>query len=939
MIQESSSPWGFPVIFVPKKDGGWRMCIDYRALNAITATNGYPLPVIQQCLDQLGQAQWFSKIDLTSGYWQIRLKPEDVSKTAFNTRIGKFEFLVMPFGLKNAPSVFQTLVNRVLRPYLDKFVIVYLDDILIYSNTLDEHREHVSRILEILEQHRLFAKPSKCIFGTTSIEFCGHLVGQGNIKPLEDKVKLIRDWPRPTSIHDLRSFLGLCSYYRRYAKGFASITAPLFDLLKVEKGSGLDISSKNSRKVPVIWNDRADLAFRKIKGLLCSAPILRQPNPDSKYTIETDASDWAIGCVLLQEDRSTGKMHPVAFDGRKMSEAELKYPVHEKELLAIRHALRTWRHYILNGCKITILTDHQSLAQIPKTKIASKRLERWIAEFGEYDLDIKYRAGEENTVADAISRRTDFLMSLTAEPDHLKDIKAYLRDGEIPPGPERSLVLEEAGHWRLDADDQLTRILEDGAQAPYLEPMHRSHFLDKMHQSYGHLGAAGLQNLVRTRAYWPQMQTDLSKFCRTCPACQVSQGSRSNQDRELAQVMASSTIQPFERWGIDFIGQLPKTADGNQWILTAIDYATGWPIAKALPDAKAWRVADFIYEEIVLNFGAPKEILSDNGSNFLAEVVKHLLRTIKTRHRLATAYHPRTNGKVEALNGMIGRMLTRSMVGKSTRLWDQYLANAIFACRVRRSVATNQSPFFLTYGIEPRLPTDELQPRVINGRIEDPTTRLPNLRTQRHKAVQAAYNRAVRAKTLHDEKVKLHKLEIGDWVLIRHQNPLKFEAKWFGPYQIMAKQALGTYSLASSSGQTLRALVHGNRLLKAYPRDNLVEDFWNKPAFQRFFRSLRAVNPDVAGLDQEDLHQDIERSVREEYEDENQQARRGPDPTTGELQAQQQQHTLEAHSEVDRTQSQAIDGQGSDLVPLEEDPSRPHEELEELEQSQVDSQL
>ncbi|SPO23375.1 uncharacterized protein UTRI_02053 [Ustilago trichophora] len=531
MIQESSSPWGFPVIFVPKKDGGWRMCIDYRALNAITATNGYPLPVIQQCLDQLGQAQWFLKIDLTSGYWQIRLKPEDVSKTAFNTRIGKFEFLVMPFGLKNAPSVFQTLVNRVLRPYLDKFVIVYLDDILIYSNTLDEHREHVSRILEILEQHRLFAKPSKCIFGTTSIEFCGHLVGQGNIKPLEDKVKLIRDWPRPTSIHDLRSFLGLCSYYRRYAKGFASITAPLFDLLKVKKGSGLDISSKNSRKVPVIWNDRADLAFRKIKGLLYSAPILRQPNPDSKYTIETDASDWAIGCVLLQEDQST-----------------------------------------------------------------------------------------------------DFLMSLTAEPDHLKDIKAYLRDGEIPPGPEWSLVLEEAGHWRLDADDQLTRILEDGAQAPYLESMHRSHFLDKMHQSYGHLGAAGLQNLVRTRAYWPQMQTDLSKFCRTCPACQVSQGSRSNQDRELAQVMASSTIQPFERWGIDFIGQLPKTADGNQWILTAINYATGWPIAKALPDAKAWRVADFIYKEIVLNFGAPKEILSDNGSNFLAEVVEHLLRTIKMQH-------------------------------------------------------------------------------------------------------------------------------------------------------------------------------------------------------------------------------------------------------------------------------------------------------------------
>lgn len=300
IIQESSSPWGFPVIFVPKKDGGWHMCINYQALNAITSTNGYPLPIIQQCLDQLGQARCFLKINLTSGYWQIRLKQDNVLKTAFNTQIGKFEFLVMPFGLKNAPLVFQTLVNQVLRPYLDKFVIVYLDDILIYSKTLEEHREHVQKILEILEQHWLFAKPLKCTFGATSIEFCGHLVGQGTIKPLEDKVKLIWEWPRPSSIHDLRSFLGLCLYYWRYAKGFASITAPLFDLLKVEKGSGLDIALKNSKNVWVIWNDQADLAFRKIKDLLCSEPILRQPDLGSKYTIETDASDWAIGCVLLQ---------------------------------------------------------------------------------------------------------------------------------------------------------------------------------------------------------------------------------------------------------------------------------------------------------------------------------------------------------------------------------------------------------------------------------------------------------------------------------------------------------------------------------------------------------------------------------------------------------------------------------------------------------------
>ena len=404
----------------------------------------------------------------------------------------------------------------------------------------------------------------------------------------------------------------------------------------------------------------------------------------------------------------------------------------------------------------------------------------------------------------------------------------YLKEGLLPQGVKCTKVLEESAQWKLDLEDQLVWVLKDGGEAPYLEPMHRLHFLEKMHQSYSHLGASSLLHLVWSRAYWLQMLTDLSKYCQTCPACQVSQGSKLNQDWELAQVMASSTIQPFERWGIDFIGQLPRTPSGNQWIITAIDYATGWPIAKALPDSKAWRVAKFIYEEIVLNFGAPKEILSDNGANFLAEVVEHLLRMVRTRHQLATAYHPRTSGKVEALNGIIGRMLTWMMVGKSTQLWDQYLPNAIFACRIRRSTSTDQSPFYLTYGVEPRLPTDKLEPRILDGNIEDVASRLPNLRSQRYQANQAVLNRAIQAKLVHDKKVRLHKLDIRDWVLVQHESPQKFEAKWFGPYKIIDKQALGTYSLASISGHKLRALVHGNRLLKVHTRGP-IKHFWNQP--------------------------------------------------------------------------------------------------------------
>jgi hypothetical protein len=223
LIQESASPWGFPVLFAKKPEGKWRMCIDYRALNAVTKKNGYPLPRIQDCLDRIGNARILSKIDLTQGYYQVRIAEGDVEKTAFNTRQGKFEFLAMPFGLSNAPATFQTMMNRILRPFLDVFVIVYLDDILIFSDTEDEHAEHLAKVLEVLQTNALFCKPPKCIFAVPQLEFCGHLVGGGVVKPLTSKVAVIRNWPKPTNVHEVRQFLGIASYYRRYIRNFAAI--------------------------------------------------------------------------------------------------------------------------------------------------------------------------------------------------------------------------------------------------------------------------------------------------------------------------------------------------------------------------------------------------------------------------------------------------------------------------------------------------------------------------------------------------------------------------------------------------------------------------------------------------------------------------------------------------------------------------------------------
>ena len=271
LIRTSSSDWGAPVLFVKKSSGEWRMCIDYRGLNAVTEKNTYPLPRIQDCLDRIGSAKFISKLDLLSGFHQVRNTSESIPKTAFNTRMGKFEYLVMPMGLTNAPATFQTLMNTILQPFLDRFVIVYLDDILIFSDSVEDHQKHLDEVLQALENNQLFAKPSKCTIAAQEVEFCGHLVGNGVVKTTRSKTKLIDDWPIPKNVHEVRQFLGLASYYRRFVRNFATIAAPLSDLLKE--------SDENLRKVKnrtIIWTARCQHAFETLKDALTSEPILRQ---------------------------------------------------------------------------------------------------------------------------------------------------------------------------------------------------------------------------------------------------------------------------------------------------------------------------------------------------------------------------------------------------------------------------------------------------------------------------------------------------------------------------------------------------------------------------------------------------------------------------------------------------------------------------------------
>ena len=846
LIRESTSPWGAPVLFVKKpKTDEWRMCIDYRALNARTRKNTYPLPRINECIDKLGKACRLSSLDLLSGYWHVRVANKDVQKTAFNTRYGKYEFLVMPFGLTNAPATFQTLMNQILRPYIDKFVLVYLDDILVYSNSEEEHVEHLRLVLEALRKHKLYARPRKCSFDKPTVEFCGHEVGQGVVRVLDSKVKAIRDWPQPRTVHEVRQFYGLVNYYRRFIKHFSMIGAPLSSLFRSDDGD-------KRRNRPVIWNTSHQTAFERLKRALTSAPVLIQPDEMKPYWIETDSSDFANGMCLMQVGED-GKLHPIAYDGRKLHGAELRYPTHEKELQAIKEALLKWHQYIDNGLPITIITDHDSLKYMNTMKNPSKRLARWLDEFQQYNLIIKYRPGEQAIVPDAISRRPDYFHSIRWERDnqseiarreaHLPAIREFLANKKLPEDVElRKHVMEDAEKYILEEDTEiLHRKIREGVTAPFIEFEWRGDLMQRMHDEYGHLTPQSLTNILESRAWWPSIERDLKAFAAACPKCQIHQRQRIAQEKEYAQIVTDPFIQPFQRWGIDLIGRLPKTAKGNRWIITAVDYATGWPIAKAIPKATEEAIAEFIYDEIYLHYGAPQEIFTDGGKNLWGGVVQAYLKKIGTHHKGTSPYHPRTNGKVERLNGIVGGMLSKYMLGKPLRIWDLYLDQALFACRVRTSRTTKTSPFYLVYGQQPRLIGDPMSALPNDATPEGHEKRLQLVQSARAQAAIAAYEDAVRSKATRDAVVKPHDLDEGQWVLVRHENPKKFESKWFGPYQVIEKMPLGTYRLQDPKGSELAALVHGNRLLKAnISTAEELRDLWSSPAARDRLRRVSA---------------------------------------------------------------------------------------------------
>ncbi|XP_062176260.1 uncharacterized protein LOC133881329 [Alnus glutinosa] len=415
VIQHSHSPFSSPVLLVRKADGTWRMCMDYRALNKVTIKDKFPIPVVDELLDELWGAKIFSKLDLRSGYHQIRVVDSDFPRTAFRTHEGHYEFLVMPFGLTNAPSTFQNLINQIFRPYLRKFILAFFYDILIYSKDLDTHITHLSLALDTLRRNQLFVKLSKCRFGCSEVDYLGHIVSAQGVSADLGKIKAMVDWPFPKTLKALRGFLGLIGYYRKFIKGYGSIAAPLTSLLK-----------KNS----LGWTPAAQEAFEALKLAVTQAPVLALPNFSQPFLIECDASGVGIGVVLMQDNR------PIAFLSQALKGKALHMSTYEKELFALVTAIQKWRPYLL-GKPFVVRTDQQSLKFLLEQKVGTPFQQRWLTKLLGYDFIVEYKKGVENRVADALSRREvdagEVSLALLSIPhcSWVDDLKAQYQEDEI----------------------------------------------------------------------------------------------------------------------------------------------------------------------------------------------------------------------------------------------------------------------------------------------------------------------------------------------------------------------------------------------------------------------------------------------------------------------------------------------------------------------------
>ena len=916
LIEPSHAAWSFPIVLVPKKTGETRMCVDFRRLNDITKKYVWPLPHIDDIFASLASSKWFTSLDLRSGYHQVALATEsDKDKTTFTCHRGLFRYRAMPFGLSNAPSLFQELMSVVLEGLQD-FAIAYLDDIIIFSPDLDSHLAHIEQVFKRLADNNLKMKASKCSFLQSQLNYLGHIVSKDGIMPDPAKVKVVRSIQELHNVTQVRGYLGLCSYYRRFISNFSKIAEPLINLTR--------------KNVEFDFNQACKDSLEQLKEALTHAPVLAYPCPDLPYNLYTDASDSTVGAVLTQKFEEGER--PIHYISHRLSKSQRKgWSVIQKELFGIRYSLEKLDHYV-SGAEINLYTDHKPLTHIFKSEIKNKTLQKWALDISNYNIKINYIAGKKNQMADFLSRLPSSVQDLSEEEDEEEPENIQIEieetskeseetsmdeeaitadvniidttninhkeamnndnlpesDGEdmVPPSAdmirEQSLDPEICDLKEKLKDEKMSKsmakkyiILEDVLyyiSNPDDNPVLRvcvpeqwkAAVLEELHDNYGgHLGIDKTYEAIKKSYYWPGLYHDVLTYCDKCIIC------KTRNLKPVKPPVQKNDIPngPWQKVALDILGPLPTSISNNRFIVSFVCCYSGYIEAFATPDHSADTVLHLLQEEVVSRYGTMTCILTDNAKEFRSQKFKEVMDELNIKHITTSFYNPAANGAVEARNKPLTNIIAKK-VQENPQTWDLYLNQALAAIRFAVNESTKFSPYYLNFGRDPCLPLSKVLTPRRKYLGDEPHKMCLQEQHKAFKAVQRNLKKSrARQKKYADQKAEEEQLDVGDAVYLKNNaKKSKLSARWLPHYRIIEKTTPVSFKIRNQvDGKVIKAHARNLRLA------NLAE--WPEPEQQgRPIRRAALAAEDSSSepnssSSEEDPPMDLTRFYRRERQD------------------------------------------------------------------------
>lgn len=822
VVEPSKSSWSSPICLVRKKDDTYRFCVDYRALNAKTKKDAYPIPYISAILDKLRNAKYLSSIDIKSAFWTVPLSESSREYTAFTIPgRGLYQFCRMPFGLCNSPPTWERIIDSVLGADLEPSVMVYLDDIILISQNFEDHLRLLGVVFDRLEAAGLIVSLDKCQFCRPELKYLGYVVDRQGLRPDSDKVEAIVRIPPPQNVGEIRRFIGTASWYRRFVPNFSSTIAPLTNLTK--------------KSVKWSWTPDCDRAFKAIKEALISAPILTCPDFSRPFVLQTDASSFGLGACLTQTFEEGEKV--ICFLSRSLTRQEMKLTVTEKECLAVIWSVEKLRHY-LEGVHFTVITDHHSLLWLHRLKDPQGRLARWALRLQPYDYTLVHRPGKDHIVADFLSRSVPVSVEavedndISLSPTNDKWYNNMFVKLEQQPNKFSSWRVENnilykyikstcpdlatpSSSWKMVVPKDKRR-----------EILHRCHDIP----ASGHVGTFKTYWKVCQRYYWPKMRSDISRYIKSCKVC----AQQKVEQKPPAGLMGDrpNINQPWQCISLDYIGPFPRSRSGNTYALVINDYFTKYAVIFPSRAATAKSLTKQVEEGIFLTYGTPQFLICDNGTQMKSKEFQGLCKQYKSKIFYTASYHPQAD-PTERANRVVKTMIRSYIQSTNHRTWDENLAAIGCAIRTSRHETTGFTPYFLNFGREHKLYGQDYAEEIPNNDL-DPGDFVKKRQAGFVKLFQEVQEKIKTSRVRNQRRYNLRRRPVeyvpGQEVwrknksisdAVKHYSA-KLAPLYLGPFIIKRKTGTCTYELQDRAGES-KGVWHVQNL-KAYNPSTSVEN-------------------------------------------------------------------------------------------------------------------